>query len=644
MENSARNPYGYYRSGVVACISKCLDLENDYVDKILSEPPEHVGYDLAFPLMRFCRGSGECIDKFTKCFGECTSNLKLDVKHELTRGYFNVKINLVEYSKNTIKAVLELREDYGKVDVGSGETVVVEHTSANPIHPLHIGHARNASLGDTLARLLSFTGYRVVRRFYIDDVGRQTAVVAYGLSILGGPRDWEKLMRGWKPDHWIGVVYALTNLLIELKNLKREIRVASGDRYRELLSKQDSIVYAIAKLQEKARVEFEKLSEKIMSDNEDPEESIRVIMKSYEEGLEPYKTLVRKAVEYALAGFRETLSKLGVEFDKWDWESDLLWSGLVNEILEKARETPYYTMYKEAEALDLTALAEDEVVRRKLRIPGGLEVPPLILRRSDGTTLYTTRDIAYSILKFRDTGASMVINVVGKEQTLPQAQVRLALYALSYKSYAEKLVHYAYEMVNLPGRRMSGRRGEYVTLDEILDGLRRKAEEELRKRGGGGASPEDIGYGAARYFLVSVSASKPLTFKLEDVINFEKNTAPYIQYAHARASSILRKAGGFKEPVKHDWCLENKLRGKLVKLIGKFPWIVSKAARELKPELIVEYLGSIAQAFNKWYTTDNVLNDEVEDRRNYKLCMVYGVKVVLKNALWILGVKAPDRM
>ncbi len=643
------NPYGTMMNSIVRALSTVVGMDPDTIEKSLEEPPAHIDADLAFPLMRYVRRAGispqEALEKFKEAAAKSIS-----IEARLERGYLNMRFDPQEYSRLTFEALRTMGNEYGKPPGKRGVKVVVEHTSANPVHPLHIGHARNASLGDTLARLLSFTGHDVERRFYIDDVGRQTAVLIYGLLKLGGPDDWTRMMGGEKPDHWIGLVYALTNLLVELKKIKTTLeKGVEEEEYRRLVREQDSIVYRIAELKEKCPKVFEKLSQAIMKGEEDPEEEIRRMMISYEKGEEPYKSLVRAAVELALRGFRKTLEKLNVEFDKWDWESDLVWGGLVNEVIEKARTTPYYTMYKEAEALDFTPLIQNPDVRKRLRIPEGMEVPPLILRRSDGTTLYTTRDIAYSILKYRETGASLIINVIGKEQSLPQAQVRLALYAISYKDVAERMLHYAYEMVNLPGRKMSGRRGEYVTLDEVLEMLRKAASAEIEKRSSTGSmNVEDVsktvGYGAARYFLVSVSANKPLVFKVEEVVNFERNTAPYIQYAHARASGILRKAGNIREPQSHEWAGENKLRLKLLKLVGKFPWVVDKAARELKPELIVEYLGELASTFNKWYTVDPVLSDPVEDRKMYKLGLVLGVKRVLRNALWILGVEAPERM
>ncbi len=618
---------------------------------LITEPPSHIKSDLAYPIMREIKRKQLKIETVLKEINDIKNELKHIENIEVRSGFLNIYYNKTEFTRIFFNEYLRQRKNYSKNILSKKLKIVVEHTSANPVHPLHIGHARNSSLGDTLARLFKQLGAIVETRFYIDDVGRQTSILVYGLTKLGSSKkDWERYMGKTKPDHWIGLVYAMTNILIELNKLKKNLEAKKDtEEYSYLINKQDELVSEAALLRGKQSQLFDTLAEQIMNDP-DPEKTVSGISLKYEKGEEPYRSLVREAVEISLEGFRETLSSLNVEFDKWDWESDIVWEGLVSELLDKARKTPYFTTYKEAEALDFSSLLSSPEIRQKLRIPKEMDIPPLILRRSDGTTLYTTRDIGYSIKKFEETDADYVINVVGKEQTLPQAQVRLALYALGYKGYAVRLIHYGYEMVSLPGVKMSGRRGRYITLDEVIKALEQRAEEEVLKRNMPYSQDERkmiakiVGRGAARYFLVSVAADKPLVMKYEEIINFEKNTAPYIQYAHARASSILRNAGSYSMPESFEWVEEKEERYHLVKTLSKYPWVITKAGRELKPELIVSYLGELTQLFNKWYTRDPVLNDTVKDRRNFKLLLVESVKNIISSGLWILGVEAPERM
>ncbi len=179
--------------------------------------------------------------------------------------------------------------------------------------------------------------------------------------------------------------------------------------------------------------------------------------------------------------------------------------------------------------------------------------------RADGTTLYTTRDIAYTLWKFKQ--AQKVINVIGMEQSLAQLQLKIALYAMGYSEYAENLVHFAYNLVTLPGYKMSSRRGHYITFDDVLSEAVQRAYEEVSKRSPMLSEEEKrkiadfVGLGAVRYALVDVDPSKPVMFTWERVLNFETNSAPYVQYTHARACSILRKAA--REPEKPAYELLN---------------------------------------------------------------------------------------
>jgi len=364
--------------------------------------------------------------------------------------------------------------------------------------------------------------------------------------------------------------------------------------------------------------------------------------------------VTRKLTSLCIEGFKETLSKLNIDFDKWDWESDVVWNSMVRKIIEKAKTTPYFTLHKGVPALDLPKLKSKELYE-KLRIPSTFEIPPLILQRSDGTTLYPTRDIAYSVLKFQDSGANIVINVIGADQKLPQAQLRLALYALGYTYEAENLIHYSYEIVHVPGARMRSRFGRIITLDEIINDAIKRAREEVEKRTTLVSEKEKeevvkaVGIGAIRYFLISIAPSKPVVFEWSKVLDFERNSAPYIQYTHARACGILRK---YREVFGEiDWnniayekIDANPNRRRIIKMLAKYPQIVSKAADDLTPEIIPEYLNKLADIFNSWYQEEPVVKEQDPGERNLKAAIVYGVKTVIASALNLLGIKAPERM
>jgi arginyl-tRNA synthetase len=629
-----------------------LDLSE--IEYSIAETPDPKLGDYGVAIARFARRYNVKVSQLVE---EASSRLEKEEvvsKVEFVRGYLNVRLDARRIAELLFKTLESEGENFGIVKTDKPLRIVVEHTSANPVHPLHIGHARNASLGDTIARLLKARGHIVQTRFYINDLGRQVAVMAYGVLALGG-----KVPENVKADHWLGAVYAITHTLADIQQAKREVEEAKKredeETYKEALRKLDSLVADAAKLRERYPDIFDALAEKLK--DRDLELEISKLMKAYEYREDPLLAeRIRNIVSKCIEGFRQTLSRLGIYFDVWDWESDLAWSGLVSEILEKARQSPYYTIYKGAAALNLKPLLKDPIVRESLGLPEDYDIPPLILQRSDGTTLYTTRDIAYTLKKFREFNADKVYNVIAAEQRLEQLQVRLALIALGYRREGLNTHHYAYEMVNLPGEKMSGRRGRYITLDELLDKAVRKALEEVDKR-----SPhltreekariaERVGTASIRYALISVSASKPMTFSIEEALNFEKNTAPYLLYTYARASNILAKAAerGIKfslDDIDYSAAEETQYRRQIILRLYTYPYYFVKAADELKPEILVSYLGKLADAFNTWYSqTDSAINEPRPQVRAFKLEMVKAVRSVVGNALKLLGIEPIERM
>ncbi len=529
-----------------------------------------------------------------------------------------------------------LPQDFGIEKVETPKRIVIEHTSANPIHPLHIGHLRNSILGDALVRLMRARGHEVISRFYVNDSGRQVAILIYGLSKLGYPEP----PLGVKKDLWAGTVYAMTNVILEIRTLSDQLKVTKDSEYRELLTKRDEMVGLASNIRSRNQEYFDKLAEAIR-DDPDPEGKIAEIIRKYEGGDEETRNIVRRYVNHVLDGFRESLNKLGISFDLFDYESDLVWSGEVKAVLRSALSSQARIEYKGTEALDLNKYMDEEI-RKELRIPEGLDIPPLVLTRSDGTTLYTVRDIAYTIRKFLSSKADQVINVIAEQQTVPQIQLRAALYLLGYLDMAKNLIHYSYSMVTLPGMRMSGRLGQYVSLDELYEGVREAVESKTKDRG----SQVNIGEivnSAIRYALLSVSADKPITFNVSKVTNFEQNSGPYLQYTYVRAYNILSKySGEINLDVDYNDLTGDKRR--ILISLAKFPETFKISADSLEPEVLVSYLRYLADMFNAWYDKERVIQEPDEKKRMTRLNLVKGVETVMRNGLHVLGISSLTKM
>ena len=387
-------------------------------------------------------------------------------------------------------------------------------------------------------------------------------------------------------------------------------------------------------------------SEMCIRDSPNPQRSVDEILRLYEKSETKTVRLIKRIVGLCLKGFRETLRKAEISFDRWDWESSLVWSGKVSEVLTMLKRTAYVDFEGGVLTFNVEAAARDLGIKDMLNY--GAELPALTLTRRDGTTLYTTRDIAYHLEKF--SWATKAINVIGIDQKLAQIQLKVALLTLGAREAAEGLIHCAYELVKLPGYRMSRRRGRYITFDELLREAENLAYEEVNKRSPGLAEDfkrrvaRDVGLGAIKYAMLNVSPSKVVVFTWDRVLNFEANSGPYIQYAHARASNILRKAGIRRLPKPKPEALKHPLERRLLVEISRFPEVFCEAADELKPEALTQYANGLAEVFNSFYDTLPVLKAEDSGVRASRLWLVRGVKTVLGNSLRLLGIPAPKRM
>lgn len=560
-------------------------------------------------------------------------------------GYVNFHLDFKKAANEILTDAVSERELYGLELTKEPKRIVVEHTSANPSGPLHLGHARNTILGDTLARLLRARGHKVQTRFYVDDVGKQVAMLAYGYSLLARPKPVGK------PDQWLGLLYACVNCAVQIETLKAEISHLGGtgdpeNRGPDLKKELDDWTLVARELESIDSALFHMTLEAVQSRAESMKEVEHLVMQ-YEKGDKKTREVVRTVVDLSLEGVQQTLKEMGITFDEWDWESELVWSGEVQESMKKLSFTPFAILDGASITLDVDAIARSYGLDKTLGFAEGYELPKLTLVRSDGTTLYVARDIAYSIRKFLN--ADTVINVIGSEQRLAQLQLKLALYALGAKQVAENLVHYAYGIVELPGVKMSKRRARYISLDEIISQAVSRVQEKISTRGDSLSEEEraqigrTVGLAAIRYAMLSTSSTKTITFTWDRVLSLERNSAPFINYAYTRTRGILAKAGEVQE--EPDFAvLTDPLEHFLIMQIGKFPTIFAEAADNLKPEQVAAYANMLAEKFHEYYERVNVLRADTPALRAARLMLVRALRVVLANATHVLGIELTEKM
>ncbi len=619
------SPFGAFKSQVIDYLEKLGIKEHE---QRLEVPPNvNLGH-LALPLFEFKE------KKF-----ELTPPTGLIADVALKNGYLNFKADIPALGLLLNQQVNEKGEEYASLKI-TGKKIIIEHTSANPLHPMHIGHARNAFLGDSMARLMKARGHNVSTHFYVDDMGLQVMIASIGYKAA------PFMPKGIKPDHWVGFVYAVSNIMYELAEVSAKLKEAVDD-YKSLMEKQDELAGYAETLREKLPSEFDEITSKLSKlSAEDWEKEISRMLRGMETGDPEVKKLVRGLVETALSGFKETLGDTGIGFDQWDWESDLANGEEITALIAALRSSPFAITHKGVLAIDCKAVMEAKSVKPDSPIR---EVPPLVLLRSDGTTLYQTRDILYSIRKLSQ--ADEVYNVVGAEQSTAQLQVKLALYAINHPK-APFIHHVPYEMVRLPGRKMAGRYGSYVTLDEVISSAISLAEKEVKERNPDlddetlRKSSEAIGIGAVKYALLSVSSQKVVEFQLERALNFEENSAPFIQYAAVRAKSLLNMAEkrGIPESEKPDFRkLTDVDEQRLILLCSMLPDTAAYAADTLHVEALATRLMDIANAFNSYYARVPILNAELETAQA-RLALARSVSMSIRSGLRLLGIDVPEKM
>ncbi|WP_456482624.1 arginine--tRNA ligase [Methanopyrus sp.] len=498
-------------------------------------------------------------------------------------GFINLKLDRSQYAALTLRSIFYYGEEYGSLDLGMGRPVILEHTSANPNGPLHIGHGRNAIIGDILARCMVFTNYGVEVQYYVNDMGKQIAMLAWKYIKEGRP----EVPEDEKPDEFFGKLYA---------EAAREI-----EEDPEL----EEVVERFLRSYERYLVEEESRAERIA---------------------DAFQTVV----EECLKGHIQTLERLRVAHDRFVYESEFARDAL--EIVEKLLEMG---VAEEREDGAVVVDLEDYGIDKEL-----------VLTRSDGTTLYTTRDIAYHLWKLER--ATFVVDVLGADHKLAVEQLRAVLDMLEENPDRVDVVFY--EFIHLPEGSMSTRKGRYVTLDEFLEEAKERALEKMEEAGVAEELSEEerekiaeeIAIGAVRFAIARVSPNKPIEFDWDEALDF-RSGGPFIQYAYARAKSILRKAD--EEVSRFDAAyLDDDHSFELILKMSKFPRHVAQCVRKRRPDILAEYAYDLAKTFHTFYEEVPVLHVEDEEVRKARLKLVEAFTIVAENLMNLLGIPTLERM
>ncbi|PDH47516.1 MAG: arginine--tRNA ligase [Bacteroidetes bacterium MED-G13] len=519
------------------------------------------------------------------------------VSYNVVSGFLNLSISDEYYLDlfNSIKDNLE----YGYSNINSEDVVMVEYSSPNTNKPLHLGHIRNNLLGYSMSEIYKASGKKVYKTQIINDRGIHIckSMIAW-LDYSNGDTPESTNTKG---DKFVGDYYIKFDKLY-----KKEVEelIKSGSNEKEAMQNAPILLRAKEML-----IKWESVDKEVVE-------------------------LWKKMNSWVYEGFEETYKNLGVDFDSYYYESDTYLLGK-EFILSGLKSSVFYKKDDGSVWCDLTNEGLDEK----------------IVLRADGTAVYMTQDIGTAVQRVKDfPDINSMVYTVGNEQDYHFKVLFLILKKLGF-SWSENLFHLSYGMVDLPSGKMKSREGTVVDADDLMEEMTRTAKDVSQKLGKLDGLSEDeknnvfktVGLGALKYYILKVDPKKRILFDPKESVDFQGNTASFIQYSYARIQSILNGVNFELVTNKYERQLEVKEKD-LIKQIDLFPSVISGAASSHNPALVANYVYDLVKSFNSFYQSLPILKSAFDDKKSFRVELSKLVGITIKNALSMLGIGVVDRM
>ena len=528
-----------------------VGIQGDFWKKMLSRSKEASQGDLALPCFPFAKqldcSPGEAAQQIADA-------LELEIGETVAVGpYVN------------IRASMQWLSDQLSKQPESKESIMIEHTSANPNGPFHVGRARNAVLGDTFVRMHRAAGYDVTAEYYVDDMGKQVGILCWALENLDD-----------------GQVRAL---------------LAEGD-----IAIEDS---PHSGKEDHARVLWYQAANLLKAQDPAVDSGVTELVQKSEDADEDILNRFESAYQPVLDGMLETLGRMGISFDSFTKESRFIVDGSVEVLMDQLQSS------------ELHGVAENGAHYLELESKGVKgKSTQFYYRRGDGSSLYATRDLAYHQYKW--TRSNRLLNILGEDHKLQSKQVCIALEELDIQT--PEVVFYAF--TKLADGKMSTRRGNVVYMDDLLDEARARALEIVREARSDLPEEklleiaESVGVSATRFNIARISPEKGITFRWADALSLEADSAPFIMYSHARACSIQRKVG---EADISEGLDVSSLSGSAADLVRRMAYMndeLQTAIDSRAPHNFCAWLSALAVDYNRFYRDNYVIEEGVVNVQN----------------------------
>ena len=592
-------------------VNEIVGVEDSSLKSPIQEPTRGIEADLAFATHPFSKIQKKSPDEITK---ESVSRFE-KIKDRFPQiksarqigGYVNFDIDYSLFSDSVITEVEEMGDSYGDQNIGNGRNIVLDVSSPNIAKLMGVGHLRSTVIGESLARIYRSLGYTTIRDNHIGDWGTQ-------FGMLGAAYEkWGDEYPELKSANENEIVKGLYKIYVRMHSEIEKEKVAKAEsenieRGRDKGKKVD----VESSLEKEGKKWFQRL----------------------ESGDPKAKEMWKWALDISLKDFERIYEILGVEFEYMIGES--FYTPMLSNVVRSLLENNVATRDEEGTVI----ITFDDKGENKLRY-----------QKSDGTSLYATRDIAGLAARTLWFDPEKILYVVGGEQKHYFNQVFETFKRLAGGKEIPELKHVYFGMLTLPEGKMSTRKGNVIFLEELLQKAIDTAKAKILEN-----NPEmpieeideiarKVGVGAIVYFDLGQGRKRDIVFDWDTALSFEGNGAPYIQYAYTRARAIIEKANTEGVQINKDELkLESDEEIKLVKQIAKLPQVIQKAIDDDNPTVIAEFAYNTASLFNQFYKNNRVLNAETEVQKNSRLRLTNAAAITIKKALYLLGIQTPERM
>ncbi len=585
----------FIRENIKIALNKIFQFETNNIE--LQQTKKEFEGDITLVVFPFVKELKMNPKEIAEKIGDYLVEINSIVSYNVVSGFLNLSVSDNHYLDffNSLKD----NSDYGFSDTISDEAVMVEYSSPNTNKPLHLGHIRNNLLGYSISEIYKASGRKVYKTQIINDRGIHIckSMIAW-LDYGNGETPASNNLKG---DKFVGDYYIKFDQVY-----KKEVEALIKNGSSEEDAKQNAPILLRAK---------------------------EMLIK-WESGDKEVVELWKKMNGWVYEGFEETYKNLGVDFDSYYYESDTYLLG--KEFISSGLKSGVF--YKKDDGsvwCDLTDHGLDEK----------------IVLRADGTAVYMTQDIGTAVQRVKDhADVNTMVYTVGNEQDYHFKVLFLILKKLGF-SWSENLFHLSYGMVDLPSGKMKSREGTVVDADDLMKEMTSTAKEISKSLGKLDGLSEDeknnvyktVGLGALKYYILKVDPKKRILFDPKESVDFQGNTASFIQYSYARIQSILNGINFDLSRDKYDRKLEVKEKD-LIKQIDLFPSVISAAASSHNPALVANYVYDLVKSFNSFYQSLPILKSAFEDKKTFRVELSNLVGITIKNALSLLGIGVVNRM